>query len=109
MLNEIGLETKRVVTDATEGDMLEIEDDAMAPKKGPQLLKKPAAEEKAVQDDSVVGAAKEGQKGRAAPPAKTKMGKKKAAPDDARKEVQAHAEAIQQAKDERKEEAKRLL
>ena len=37
------------------------------------------------------------------------MGKKKAQPDDARKDVQAHAEAIAQAKDERKEEAKRLL
>ena len=51
----------------------------------------------------------DGQKARAAKPAKTKMAKKKAAPDDARKEVQAHAEAIAQAKDERKEEAKRLL
>ena len=89
MLNDINvLDSKRVMTEATEGDMLEIEDDSMAQKKGPQLLKKPAAEEKEVADDSMLNAANgEGQKGRAAKPAKTKMGKKKAAPDDARKEV----------------------
>ena len=111
MLNDINvLDSKRVMTEATEGDMVEIEDDGMAQKKGPQLITKPAAKVEDGLDNSVVaGAGGEGQKGRAAKPAKTKMGKKKAAPDDARKEVQAHAEAIAQAKDERKEEAKRLM
>ena len=111
MLNDINvLDSKRVMTEATEGDMVEIEDDGMAQKKGPQLAAKPAAKVEDALGDSVVGGAGgEGQKGRAAKPAKTKMGKKKAQPDDARKDVQAHAEAIAQAKDERKEEAKRLL
>ena len=35
MLNDINLDSKRAVTEATEGDMLEIEDDGMAAKKGP--------------------------------------------------------------------------
>ena len=111
MLNDINvLDSKRVMTEATEGDMVEIEDDGMAQKKGPQLATKPAAKVEDGLDNSVVaGAGGEGQKGRAAKPAKTKMAKKKAAPDDARKEVQAHAEAIAQAKVERKEEAKRLM
>ena len=96
MLNDINvLDSKRVMTDATEGDMPEIEDDSMGQSKGPQLIKKPAAEDND-EDGLLVGkAGGDGQKARAAKPAKTKMGKKKAAPDDARKEVQAHAEAIQ--------------
>ena len=57
----------------------------------------------------MVGAGDKGEKGRASKPAKTKMGKKKPQPDDARKEVQANAEAIKQAKEDRKEEVKKML